>query len=625
MRKLLHRLAHEVSFRRRVLLVTFLFIAFCGEILLLAYDLPRHGQLVLHTTTTIALILLPFTIIAAIARLPICRRFVKSRFIIRAFTTVSTKSVYDGEAVASLLYREIISWQSKSARGSMENRPTRLALPASTVSLGITSLPLDWLWTQIRLLLTGIPDIIVEGILVDVDTPFKLKIWTSDTNYTWDVPLGTDEPFITALEIAMANFAPIVLESLDPLLAARIQSQRWNFDESIRLRSNDDPLWAYKLELAETLLQGGYFTQAIRLLDQFSQKSGYEYDVLRIQGEVLLNRGSYTQARETLQKAISQQGGKRHPTIREWGQIANSWAYENRYTEAIKAYNQTQAIMLAELCRLTGEKSLGDLRNILAGRFTNDCKNDIVYVLWVLREVVSNRSVCHSRLGHPELAMDDLQEALKVLGVIRELDNSQSANSDLQSAVICAAKARHHYELEHLDDFQEANDAALNGYENAFQGYSKLQIRAEDDNWSLAQLAWICFGKGCCLLRRLRVMLVNQPIEDPLLKLAGLLRRLAAELPNPAAQQFKLHFSRACQLVHSDREHSDEHLARAEAILTEGLIHESTLDALIGTLDEVELLESQAADGGATTNQADQRARMVPIEPEVWRRAGRLG
>jgi hypothetical protein len=218
-----NRFFSDAIYRRRLLLLLLFLLAFLSEVWLLSIDLPQHKTIVFHTFVSVALILLPFTMVAIVARLPLGQRLVKTRYIIRPFGTLKREPECDGNAIATLLYREIIAWRSSSSRGGIEGRGHEPLASTVSVNLGVTTVPLDWLWTQFRLLITGKQDIIIDGLLLDFEKPFQLRIWTNVSIYTWTLALNSDRALPEALGDVIGTLTPKILESVDPVLAARIQ------------------------------------------------------------------------------------------------------------------------------------------------------------------------------------------------------------------------------------------------------------------------------------------------------------------------------------------------------------------------------------------------------------------
>jgi hypothetical protein len=223
-REYFERFIHDVTIRRRGLLLFLFCLTFSAEVWVLRIDVPQHKQLMLHVAVWAAVILLPFTMVAIGARFPFGRRLVKRRFVIRPFKTLASNSAYDGSAIASLMYRAIVSLRS-SSKGGIEGQRDSHSMPTTTVVLGGASLPLDWLWAQIRHLLTGKRDITIEGLLIDSEPTRQLRVWTTDSYDTWAEDL-TQDPFPIALDEAISKLAPQLLESLDPVLLARIKWYR---------------------------------------------------------------------------------------------------------------------------------------------------------------------------------------------------------------------------------------------------------------------------------------------------------------------------------------------------------------------------------------------------------------
>src|SRR5215469_3618377 len=243
---------HDVAVRRRTLLIFFFCLALLAEIWLLEIDLPQHKDLVLHVAVSVSVILLPLTMSALAARLPLGRRLVRRRFIIRPFGRLSTNSPCDGKAIAALVYRAIVSFGS-SSKGGIEGQGSAQSLPTTNVVLGGATLPLDWLWAQLRFMLTGKKDVIIDGLLIDSEPISVLEIWTTDNGETWSESF-TNESVPQSLHEAIRKLAPLIIESLDPVQLARINYDRWNFDEAISLMQLESKWQDLQLEIADMSL-----------------------------------------------------------------------------------------------------------------------------------------------------------------------------------------------------------------------------------------------------------------------------------------------------------------------------------------------------------------------------------
>ena len=85
----------------------------------------------------------------------------------------------------------------------------------------------------------------IFSVIPSLDTPVcdaQTKRFEEETGklpnvsiYTWVEALNRELGFPEALDEAITKLTPLILESVDPVLAARIHWTRWNHDEAIRL------------------------------------------------------------------------------------------------------------------------------------------------------------------------------------------------------------------------------------------------------------------------------------------------------------------------------------------------------------------------------------------------------
>jgi hypothetical protein len=609
------RFVTDAAYRRKFLLLCLLWLALCAEVFLLWYDLPRHRQILLHTAVSVAVVLLPFTIMAVLARLPLGRRWVKSRFIIRPFATSTSKSDYDGSAIASLLHREIVDWRSAS-EGRIEGRGNEYSLPAASVSLGVTTLPLEWLWRQFLFLVTGKKDIIIEGLLLDSDQPFQLKIWVSDNAVTWLATLD-GESFSESLAGAISKLTPDVLESVDPVKLAAIRRYRWIYDDAIRLMSMQDGSHENQLLIVETNLEATYLAEAERQLKplKWRRRSSDDVELLRLRGLIEIGRGKFREARAILKAAAEHRKCKPNRVQELRRLLADSLAYEHNYTDAIEDYGSAQRQAIAELCRLTGEKSLNNLDDILGRPFFGATKDEVINALWGLREITINRSRCKRFVGQDGL--EDLLQAQKADKILLSLG---VVDFDRNAAATLAEIARQHLERQEMDAFQESIDDAIRRFEIAIEALQRSLKVAEDDFRGLNELAWAHFGKASCLRQKLDAAAASEnasdnPLKSPVEKLTRIFRAMSSKRSKSFADQFR----RARDLAATGGSKYYEHLQQAATKFLEGLLLDFDLAGLMGILRDLEALN--LSDSKQTEAELRAKVPFPKLSPDAEEKA----
>lgn len=615
------RLRHDVSLRRTLVLLIALALALVAEILLLL-DLRDHAGFVTHSAVTAAAILLAFTMIGIVARLPVLRRRVKPRFIIRPFGTLSSSPAYDGSTIAALLHRDLLAWPL-TAQGGVAARTAGLALPAANVSLGVTSLPLDWLWSQLRHLLTGRRDIIIEGLLLDAGSPFRLQVWTSDSPTTWQEDLVGTLP--EALDRAIAQLTPRILETIDPELAVRIHWNRLCHDDAIRLMSALDYSQTLQLELAEIKLDGDYLKSAQRLLDQLAEQidDGSEHAIerYRLQAELAARYGRYEEARELFECAVAhprcaKSRPERMPLLR--GRLADLFAYQHDYASAIAAYDDAERCAFDELRRLTGEEDPDTLDAFLDQRRSGKTI-EIINALWTLSEIVRNRACCQNLLANTDRCFEDLDFARAVVEWIRSLEAEPQAYTDLEAGVIMKAIAHQHLRNGDIMAFDQAVEDALRLYDYAILLLDQSLEQAPDDLQARANLAWSHCGKAACLLRRFRV---RHPEADrtALTEATGLLRRLLRDVSGAARETIVRQFERARAARAADHAYSPR-LQQAASALLEALLIDVAPDELMRSFHELDSWQLASSDHGGTIDAA-AALDLSEAADEQFRRVG---
>lgn len=570
------RFRQDPAFRRTVYLLVSFIAALAAEVALLSRDLPRHRELLLHSAVTLAVIALPFTMLAVVVRLPAGRKRIKRRYIVRPFGNLSANPTCDGGSIASLLHREIISWRS-SAVGRIETHSGAASSAAVNVSLGIASFPLfrlDWLWAQLRYFLTGKRDVIIDGLVLDSSSQLRLKVWTSDSEYTWVeevAEIGSGK----ALDDAITTLATRILESLDPVLLARIHWDRWNHDEAIRLMAQEDVSKDIHLLRAQLQLDAKYLSQAEQTLQQLETTGGPSDEMApefyRVCGELSMFRGEFVKARDFFQKAMDHRSCEARLPHVTLCATANSYVYENDLTAAIATYTDAERLAMAELGRLT-DAQLDRVRQVLDRRISDNARPKVTNVLWRIVEITINRSRCKGLLGQDPVG--DLQQALTVIDAIRHVEPVPSPGADLKDAVTSKALAHHYVNTADDQAFQDAVDRAISYYDRVIEHYEQSQPQSSENISALVDLAWAYCGKGFCLLSVLSRPSEDADTDGPLWPAAEWLVRRFRELPKAKMELFAARFHTAQQLgCAADKKYPDN-LCRAAATLQEAMLIE---------------------------------------------------
>jgi tetratricopeptide (TPR) repeat protein len=618
------RLRNDVALRRTLALLIALALVLAVEILLLL-DLRDHAQVVTHGAMTAAAIVLAFTMVGLVARLPALRRRVKPRFVVRPFGTLSCSPAYDGGTLAALLHRDLVAWPV-TAQGGVAARTAGVALPAANVSLGVTSLPLDWLWSQLRHLLTGRRDIIIEGILLDAGTPLRLQVWTSDSAMTWQEDVAGTLP--DALDRAIAQLTPRLLETIEPELAARIHWNRLRHDDAIRLITAADASPALQLELAEIKLDGDYLESAERLLDQLAHRiearSEHTIERYRLQAELAARRGRYEEARELFACALahprcSASRPERIPLLR--GRLGDLFAFQRDYDAAIAAYNDAYRSAGHELRRLTGEADPDRLDAFLDQRRSGTTV-EIINALWTLLDIVRNRAFCRARLDDVDGGLADLESARVVLERIRSLEADAQPHTELQAGVLMETIADGHLRRGDIAAFDESVDYALGLYDHAILLLDQTLASTPDDMQARLDIAWSHCGRAACLLRRFEV---GHPELDRgiLTEAPGMLQQLLRDAPAAARRMMFSQLERARAARAGGGEYASR-LEPAAAALLEALLAEVAADELPRALRALESWQLGPIDRAPTIAAAyalefpdatEERLRNVGLEP----------
>src|SRR5215467_2734647 len=166
---------------RRVMLWLGLCAVLAAEVWLVESDLRGHLQgldphsLWPHLAVALAVLLIPLTLIAILARLPSVHSHIKRRYIIKPIRTLKSDTKYDGAAIGSLLLCALRTLQS-SATGQVE-KDSSSASQEVKINLPYAAFPMARLWANIRYVVLGSRDVIVEGILIQSDTNMRIRLW----------------------------------------------------------------------------------------------------------------------------------------------------------------------------------------------------------------------------------------------------------------------------------------------------------------------------------------------------------------------------------------------------------------------------------------------------------------
>jgi hypothetical protein len=345
-----------------------------------------------------------------------------------------------------------------------------------------------------------------------------------------------------------------------------------------------------QLEIADMSLQGEYLTQAARRLEQVEKRTRLSeedrIELARLQGELHIRRGNFAVGRNFLRKGLQYPKCKRGRVHLLRVSLANSFAYESEYKEAIDEYMKAQQHAIAELCRVAGERSLDGLKELLNRRFYGKAKEELIGLLWTLHDISSSRASCRKLLDLNPL--EDLLYAQTVVEVIGGLDASSWDTSNYRGAFAWAALARFYFEKSEANSFEQATEKAIELYDNAIQSFE--QTRNEDEQQSRVDLAWSYYGKSVCLLRKLRAF-AGEDSGNCLDIAAEELTRMFLKFSEAGQVRFRKHFSRARELAQSDSEQYPDQLEQTVISTLESLGTQFPPSALAEVLETLRGLE----------------------------------
>ena len=604
LRGLWNRFAHDTAFRRTTLLVTAAAILLVGEIVLLSVDLPRHQDLLVHTGATVAVILLPVTILGIACRLPAGRRRVARRFIIRPFMSVSAKSAFDGAAIASLLYRALVELTSTSptarAKGRFEGRG---GSSIGTFSVVGTSLHLDWLWTQLRTLVTGQRDVVIDGLVADATQgSIELKVWTSNNAATWAQVLGNG-PFQEALETAINRLTRQILRALDARQLAQIYATGWNDDEAMSLLLAEESLES-QLELAAIAVGAEYLTRAQRLVDEIARwprLNDSQYITLQqIKAEIKIRRGNCDAGRQILSDTLAE----RSQHVEGYGLrtlLADSFAYQRHFASAIEQYTLTENEAAGVLGRDSAEQSLDNIDRALARGVYAREKDLFVEALLAIHNTARSRAQCR-RLLSPEAddSLSDLMLSHKAIDKLREIDVWHSIMYTDEAATAAADISYYYFEKD-AGEFAEWNRAAVDLFDEAISRHEHTLNITDDDVQTAVALAWASYAKAACLLQRLRRS-ASEP-SHPLDAEVEQFMRILDTFPGPAKKPVLVHFRHARDLA-ANRRNAEDQLQRTACSVLEGVVGLDSDAVMDIRSDLVALDASRSSTAGPDTDRA---------------------
>jgi hypothetical protein len=512
----IERLRKDRAFRRRVLMVAGFMVAFCAEVFLLANDLPAHHDLVKHFLVWAALVLLPLTIPALLARSPWGQAHIQQHFIIRPFETLTTHPTFDGSALACLLDREIGLWRIK-ARVERQMKGQGEGGSHATISYGGASVSLEWVSMRFRHALTGKKDIRVEGLLMDAEPPFKLRAWTSTAggNFGWEVALN-EGPFNDALQLAVEKLAFEVLEAMVPQTAATIDSYRWRDADAIRLLRSEDNTPALNIQLATATLDAGFLEETERVLKQLEPnqlKPALRWELRALLVELKLAQGKFGDAEKLLREWCGDTACKLSSRFTAHRKTADALAYQGQYANAISAYDQAFRFVESGLHfpGIVSDVSTGASRwkqfaSVIPSSPIGATNDDRESLLLDAQEALTNRARCRSSLlmlekdeaqGMREGIGSDLAGASELLTA---RDALTTFEEQTQAALLYVSRARYQLDYGGYKQAEELAIKASNCYEHVIL-QSQRDLRGDElDMRAKANAAWGYFGQTVCSL-----------------------------------------------------------------------------------------------------------------------------
>ncbi len=457
-------------------------------------DLTGAGRILL----VVAVAVLPVVALCAWARLPSGQSRLARRYIIRPITFLKSNSPYTGSAIAAALSFEL-NLMSPNVRNGATGPES------ATVSLPYVSLPLTWLWSKTRALLTGSKDVVIEGLLIDTDKTPRLKLWVTNEAVFLESELS-EGPFYEALNAVLRPMARDLLQRLDPRQLGLMFWDQQNFEGAVRLLSSEPPSQTRDIGLANLYLAGDDDEIARLFLDAAQAKRVVNSRRWRLESGIVralidAKVGQYRTSRHTLNQlhacvarfpARARDADMRGLVLQEADCLLSEMKYEN----AIDSFGKAEAIALRELRR---DANLGPNARLA------DCLDHFRLapnersgaVLTDLARVYAGRAAANRLNGSDPMA--DYRAQMEVLDCQRPLVwGSTLADVFMASALVykSAARAR---SLE--EDLQPAIELFTSARDMYSEAASQLEVelqRFNDDMKAFTSHVWCRMGRMTC-------------------------------------------------------------------------------------------------------------------------------
>jgi tetratricopeptide (TPR) repeat protein len=542
-----------------------------------------------HVAVAGSLIFLPLTILAALARLPIGRRRVQQRFIITPFQTLKTSSPWNGSAVAAVLFREVSAW-GPSATGRLDGRTTTSSLPnQATVSFAGTSLPLGWIWAQVRRLVTACPDIVIEGLVEEIDQKLRVKVWTDRRPETWKLELPA-EPVAKDLDDGMAWLSARILRELAPIRLAGIYWSQGNYADAIELFSSEDLSADAEIDLIKVYLEGDRPDAALNLLQQFDRRRvarQLRTELDRMLGQAHAEMGDYDAAKKSLDGD--------HHSIR--CRLATVHAQANELDAAGGAYDLAERAAWREISSVL-RQSIDSFAQLHERYQDIEGNEKVIDVLWSLQEIFAGRA--RLRKLRNDDPIGDYRMAREALGLIREFSPQSERAATVAEAVICKAVGQHLLEAD-AHNAPAAFRVAVKLYEDAIDMCKRDLETDADDLRPLSDLAWSYCGKFACLHR----MVVHRESEWPphLARAATAVAMIGRELTSGRIESVNSLLQRAAQIAgaHVPGPYAAT-ITKAAEKFVEAMLQDMSPERLSSSTEEVEQLAIESEIAKAATD-----------------------
>ena len=496
--------------------------------------------------TNVKLVLLfvvvPFLIVACLCRSGVWQ---VRRLVIRPFVGLKPSSDYDGQAISILLQQELLPKWNTATRGKIRPRAAssglRRALPQ--IAIAGTTLPFDWIWSQIRQLAAG-RDSQIAGMVDGAEEQVRLIAWSSDRpdKSPWETEHydSSSDGLKKAVQDLAEQIKLDMLDGHEEIAITLCNSRRLEQAKAVILRAETVTL-PLTLLLAKTYLQSGeldaagqQFRKALRanrtilrtILGRLSRLryqflNGLEtgrliemdndaIDCWYSLAQARASKGENDKAIKLLNRGISLTDASRLLSYK-----AEILAYERNYDSALNVFEDVGQQIQARLIRYlrlpsdsTFSQVIGGLESRVYGANARTL-TDLFEWVELLSRIYYFKARTLVLLRYPEVdkelfcsAAEECRKSIACLKILFSLDPS-STQTLLSLGV-------HTEQL--VDILQETDvfdDAASNALQDAIAYYEECILRCNalynEDPRNLGcviDLLWALEGKFCCAKRQ---------------------------------------------------------------------------------------------------------------------------